>query len=226
MKYLSFLFALTLSLHAAENPYEKISARNAFDLTDKQPAPTLPPVKTVLAPTVFLTGITKWNGVKKIHLVLKKSGEPDRFVSLRINEKQHNIELKKILNDSVLVSSGGTSQLLSFENNRLPTIVTKAPPVKKTSSSSRYSRDKKEEKKSPPPPIKAQVVTVPSRRPQVDPRIIEKGLEYLSRMKEGEKRDYLLKRIESLQSGQHQIKSNIDQNERRRQYDEYRRRQK
>ena len=31
-------------------------------------------------------------------------------------------------------------------------------------------------------------------------------------------------RVESLQSGQHQIKSNIDQNERRRQYDEWRKR--
>jgi hypothetical protein len=41
----------------------------------------------------------------------------------------------------------------------------------------------------------------------VDPRVIEKGLEYLGRMEEGEKRDYLLKRMESLQSGQRQIKS-------------------
>jgi hypothetical protein len=43
-------------------------------------------------------------------------------------------------------------------------------------------------------------------------------------MEEGEKRDYLLKRMESLQSGQHQIKSDIDQNERRRQYDEWKKR--
>ena len=121
-----------------------------------------------------------------------------------------------------------TISLLSFETNGLPTIVTKTSSTKKPSSSSRYSRDKKEvkkeEKKSSPPSIKAQAITVPSRRSQVDPRIIEKGLEYLSRMEEGEKRDYLLKRMESLQSGQHQIKSDIDQNERRRQYDEYRRR--
>jgi len=34
----------------------------------------------------------------------------------------------------------------------------------------------------------------------------------------------LLKRVESLQSGQYQIKSEIDQNERRRQYDEWRKR--
>ena len=138
MKYLLTFLALTLSLHAAENPYEKITTRNAFDLTDKQPAPVLPPVKTILAPTVFLTGITKWNGVRKIHLVLRKTGEPDRFVSLRANEKQYDIELKKILNDSVLVSNDGTDQLLNFENNRLPTVITKKP-APKSSPSSRSS---------------------------------------------------------------------------------------
>ena len=143
-----------------------------------------------------------------------------------MNEKQYDVELKKILEDSALVSTNGDEQLLNFETNSLPTIVTKAAAAKKTSSSSRYSRDKKEEKKSSPRPPKPQVVTVPSRRPQVDPKIIEKGLEYLSKMEEGDKRDYLLKRMESLQSGQHQIKSDIDHNERRRQYDEYRRRSK
>ena len=65
---------------------------------------------------------------------------------------------------------------------------------------------------------------VPSRRPQIDPRIIEKGLEYISRIDDQEKREYITKRLESLQSGQHKIKSDIDQNERRRQYDEWRKR--
>ena len=129
-----------------------------------------------------------------------------------------------MLEDSVLIETNGSNQLLSFKTNGLPTVVTKTSAAKKTSSSSRYSRDKKEEKKSSPPSVKAQVVTVPSRRAKVDPRIIEKGLEYLSRMEEGEKRDYLLKRMESLQSGQRQLKSDIDQNERRRQYDEWRKR--
>tara|TARA_B100001179_G_C18604662_1_gene413398 strand:- start:15063 stop:15779 length:717 start_codon:yes stop_codon:yes gene_type:complete len=212
------------------NPYQSITERNAFELTDKEFAPILPPVKEILAPSIFLTGISRWKGIQKVHLVLRKTGEPDKFVSLTTNEKQYNVELKEILHDSALVSSDGDDKLLSFENNGFPTIVTKAAPTKKASSSSRYSRDrregsdKKEEKKSSPPSVKAQVVTVPSRRSQVDPRIIEKGLEYLSRMEEGEKRDYLLKRMESLQSGQHQLKTDIDQNERRRQYDEYRRR--
>ena len=230
MKHFLIFLLLTAPLYGVDNPYSPITERNAFELTSKEPAPILPPVEKILAPNVFLTGITRWKGADKVHLVLRKAGETDKFVSLSVNEKQYNVELKKILEDSALVSTNGDDQLLSFETNGLPTIITKTAAAKKTSSSSRYSRDKKEvkkeEKKSSPRPAKPQIVTVPSRKSQVDPRIIEKGLEYLSRMEEGEKRDYLLKRMESLQSGQHQIKSNIDQNERRRQYDEYRRRQK
>ena len=230
MKSLVIFFLFVVSLHGADNTYSSIAERNAFELTSKKPIAILPPVSEILAPSVFLTGITRWKGTNKVHLVLRKAGESDKFVSLGVNEKQYNIELKKVLEDSVLIETNGNNKLLSFKTNGLPTIVTKAPAAKKTSSSSRYSRDKKEvkkeEKRISPSPVKAQVVTVPSRRSQVDPRIIEKGLEYLSRMEEGEKRDYLLKRMESLQSGQRQIKSDIDQNERRRQYDEYRNRQK
>jgi len=230
MKNIVIFFLFVVSLHGADNTYYSIAERNAFELTSEKPIAILPPVREILAPNIFLTGITRWKGTNKVHLVLKKAGESDKFVSLGINEKQYNIELKKVLENSVVIESNGSDKLLSFKTNGLPTIVTKAPVAKKTPSSSRYSRDKKEvkkeEKKSSPPSVKAQVVTVPSRRPQVDPRIIEKGLEYLSRMEEGEKRDYLLKRMESLQSGQRQIKSDIDQNERRRQYDEYRSRQK
>jgi len=40
-------------------------------------------------------------------------------------------------------------------------------------------------------------------------------------MEDGERKESMLKRIESLQSGQGKIKSDIDRNERRRQYDEW-----
>ena len=227
MKHFLIFLLLTVALYGVDNPYSPITERNAFELTSKEPAPILPPIDKILAPSVFLTGITRWKGTNKVHLVLRKAGESDKFVSLGANERLYNIKLKKILENSALISTNGQDQLLSFETNGLPTTITKDAPQKGTSSS-RYSRDKKEEKKeekkSSPRPPKPQVVAVPSRRSQVDPRIIEKGLEYLSRMEEGEKRDYLLKRMESLQSGQHQLKSDIDQNERRRQYDEYRRR--
>jgi hypothetical protein len=209
-KILSLFLAFVFNAYGGtnENPYQKITERNAFELTDKEPAPPLPPAEKILAPNIFLTGISRWKGTNKVHLVLRKTGEPDKFVSLGVNEKQYDIELKKILRDAVLVSTDGNNKLLSFENNGLPTIITKPATAKRSPSSSRYSRDrredsnKKEEKKISPQIPKPQIVTVPSRRPQADPRIIEKGLEYLSKMEDGEKRDYLLKRMESIQSGE------------------------
>ena len=209
-KILSLFLAFVFNAYggANENPYQKITERNAFELTDKEPAPPLPPAEKILAPNIFLTGISRWKGTNKVHLVLRKTGEPDKFVSLGVNEKQYDIKLKKILRDAVLVSTDGNNKLLSFENNGLPTIITKPATAKRSPSSSRYSRDrredsnKKEEKKISPQIPKPQIVTVPSRKSQVDPRIIEKGLEYLSKMEDGEKRDYLLKRMESLQSGE------------------------
>ena len=230
MKKLILLF-FAVSLQAGEtNVYESIVKRNAFELTAERAIPILPPAAEILKPNVYLTGLTHFRGVRKVHLVLRHAGEPDKFISLATNEKQYNIELKKINKNSALISNNGSEELMSFENNGLPTIVTKAP-VKKVlmeRSSSRSSRgkesSKKEENRSAPAPAKAHIVQVPSRRPQIDPRIIEKGLEYISRIDDQEKREYITKRLESLQSGQHKIKSDIDQNERRRQYDEWRKR--
>ena len=228
MKKLILLF-FAVSLQAGEtNVYESIVKRNAFDLTAGQPKPVLPPVAEILKPNVYLTGLTHFKGVRKVHLVLRPIGEPDKFISLATDEKQYNIELKKINKNSALILNNGHEELMSFENNGLPTIVTNAPVKKelmqRTSSRSSRGSSKKEEKKSTPTPPKAHIVQVPSRRPQIDPRIIEKGLEYLSKTDDNEKKEYIMKRLESLQTGQHKIKSDQDQNERRRQYDEWRKR--
>ena len=227
MKKLILLF-FAVSLQAGEtNVYESIVKRNAFGLTAEQPIPVLPPAAKILKPNVYLTGLTHFKGVRKVHLVLRPIGEPDKFISLATNEKQYNVELKKINKDSALILNNGHEELMSFENNGLPTIVTKAPAKKELMqrTSSKSSRgSKKEEKKSAPAPAKAHIVQVPSRRPQIDPRIIEKGLEYLSKTDDNEKKEYIMKRLESLQTGQHRIKSDQDQNERRRQYDEWRKR--
>jgi len=147
MKPILILLALALSAYAEENPYEAIAERNAFNLTDKEPVPPLPPAEKILAPSVFLTGITRMNGVRKIHFVLKKTGDPDKFVSLATDEKQYNIELKEILEYSAYISNNGEVILLSFEKNSLPTTVTKAPPKltsrrESSSSRSRSSKDK------------------------------------------------------------------------------------
>lgn len=225
MKKLILIF-FAISLQAGEtNVYDSITSRNAFELTSKAPTPSLPPVKEILAPNVFLTGITRWKGTNKVHLVLRGVGEPDKFVSLRANEKQYNIELKKILRDSAFISVNGSDKLLSFATNSLPSIVTKAPTSKKSSPSSRYSRSKKEESKDQKKPASpsANIVRVPSRKPAVDPRVIEKSLEYLAKTENDDKREYVLQRLERLQSGQNILDRKIDVNERRRQYDEHKR---
>jgi hypothetical protein len=136
----SLLLALALGAIAAysadtnkvENPYLSITERNAFDLADSLPVPILPPATNILSHSVFLTGISKINNVREVHLVLRKSGDPDKFVSLAENEKLYNtwhrLELKKVLKDSAFVLNNKNSALLSFKTNSLPTTITKLPP--------------------------------------------------------------------------------------------------
>jgi hypothetical protein len=134
--FVSLLLALALGAITAysadtnkvENPYLSITERNAFDLADSLPVPILPPATNILAPSVFLTGITKMNGVRKVHLVLRKTGGSDKFMSLAADEKLYNIELKKILKGSAFVLNNENSTLLSFKTNSLPTTITKLPP--------------------------------------------------------------------------------------------------
>ena len=222
-RLLPLLFAA--SVFAEGNQYQSISNRNAFDLMPDQPKPLLPPVQETLKPSLYLTGLTRLNGVRKAHLVLKRAGEPDKFLSLTLNNMEDGIQLKKILSGSALVLNNGQQQVVSFDNNRLPTVITKpTSPAKATV----IKKDKKDDKskKTPAPPAPS-VIKVPSRsRGITDPRMqkaMERGLEYLNKMEDGDRKDYLLKRIESLQSGQYQIKSDIDNNEKHRQYDERRR---
>ena len=131
-KILSLFLAFVFNAYGEtnENPYQKITERNAFELTDKEPTPPLPPAEKIVAPSIFLTGISRWKGTQKVHLVLRKTGEPDKFVSLETNEKQYNVKLKKILRDAVLVSTNGNDKLLNFEKNGLPTTITKRAPQK------------------------------------------------------------------------------------------------
>ena len=224
-----FILLFSVTVVATENPYSSISKRNAFELTEG-----LPPASEILnkieIPKIklFLTGVTRLRGETKAHMYSKDL--PNKYLSLRVGEQSGPVRVLSISRDVVKVVNDGDEETLSFLDNSLPNIFTgtkgKATVVKKDSkesSRSRSSRDR-ESKKSSSSPSTPNVVTVPSRRSQVDPKIIERSLEYLSKMEDGDKRDYLLKRVESLQSGQHQIKSNIDQNERRRRYDEWRKR--
>ncbi len=150
-------FLLSANLAGQEtNLYQSIVKRNAFDLTGSAPIKTLPPATNILAPYVFLTGITRFNNTNKInqvHLVLKKIGKPDEFISLLENQTRNGIQLKKVEKNSALITLGGKNKLLSFEKHSLPTVFTKAAAVSKTSRQDytsklmQMSKDKKYEKK-------------------------------------------------------------------------------
>jgi len=227
IRYLIFIL-ITSSAVLAEAPYNSIVKRNAFNLTSEQKIPSLPPASTILRGEVYLTGIIRKDKIYTAYMALKEKGTT-KYLSLKEGEAQDGIKVERITRNSVLIRHSGSPEELSFKRNRFPTIVTKTP----IKSSTKQKRDERGERgrssdsskksvKASSQASRPQVVPVPSRRSKVDPRIIEKSLEYLSRAEDSEKKEYLLKRLESLQSGQYNIKSEIDTNERRRQYDEWR----
>ena len=88
------LFFFAVSVYAESNPYDKINKRNAFNLTTEIAKPILPPVTEILKPNIYLTGITRLNGVRKAHMVLRRTGQADKFISITLLNEQEGIELK------------------------------------------------------------------------------------------------------------------------------------
>ena len=221
MKILIPLFFVS-SLFAQENPYDTIVKRNAFTLLKEAPAkvelPKLleqPPIK------LNLTGIITRRGVTSVYLFSKDI--PKRFLTLSTKMRTDSgVTLLSVEKGLVEVNNNGVTELLSFETHKLPSVIT-LPKLntKPTIVKKKDSKDKSVKAASSNP--KANIVTVPSRRPKVDPRIIQKGLEYIDKIEDKEKREYILNRLERLQSGQEKIDRKIDSNERKRQYDERRR---
>ena len=212
MKKTVFLFFcvcagfLSFSTVWGESSYGGIVERNAFDLTSEKKIPILPPVFTLPLTDVYLTGIARKDKVYTAYMAIKVKTQ-NKFLGLREGEKKDGVEVVKIMRDTVLISYNGILQELTFKQNSLPSFVAKATPKQKTKDK-REERGERGRSSSRPQtatnaPSRAsgpQVVTVPSRRPKIDPRIIERGLEYLSKTEDNEKREYLLKRLESLQN--------------------------
>ena len=222
MKKLLLPLLLASSVSAEQRNYDAITDRNAFALLDKVPAkvelPKLlekPPVK------LNLTGIMKYRGQTNVYLFSQDISK--RFLMLNQSRPTDSgVTLISVSKGLVKVDNNGVTELLSFDTHKLPTVITKPVLLQPTV----IKKDKKESSKSVkvlPTPPEPSVVKVPSRRPKVDPRIIQKGLEYIDRIDDKEKREYILKRLEGLQSGQNTLNRKIDTNERRRQYDERRR---
>ena len=221
MKYLIILLILTASVNA-ENKYDQIHKRNAFALLDEAPSkvevrPLLakPPVK------LNLTGIITRRGITNVYLFSKDI--PKRYLNLSTKRRTDSgVTLLSVARGLVQVDNNGVTEMLSFDTHKLPSIVT-LPALKTTPTIIKKKDDKSKEVKVMPQTPKANVVTVPSRRPKIDPRIIQRGLEYLDKVEDKEKREYILQRLEKLQSGQQNLDRKIDSNERRRQYDERKR---
>jgi hypothetical protein len=222
-RLLLILFASSVA--AENNSYQIITERNAFALAEESVAKVqLPPV--VIKPPVklHLTGIMKYQGLTNVFLYSKDL--PKRFLTL--NHKKpvdSGIELLSVKGSRVKIMNNGVTENLSFETHKLPTVMGPAPVFNRPTVIKKDSKDdknKNKEKKSAPAP-RPSVVKVPSRQPKIDPRIIQKGLEYIDRIDDKEKREYILKRLEGLQEGQSSLNRKIDSNERRRQYDERRR---
>jgi hypothetical protein len=221
-RLLLILFASSVA--AENNSYQIITERNAFALAEESVAKVqLPPV--VIKPPVklHLTGIMKYQGLTNVFLYSKDL--PKRFLTL--NHKKpvdSGIELLSVKGSRVKIINNGITENLSFETHRLPTVMGPAPVFNRPTVIKKDSKDdKNKNKESKPSAPRPSVVKVPSRQPKIDPRIIQKGLEYIDRIDDKEKREYILKRLEGLQEGQSSLNRKIDTNERRRQYDERRR---
>ena len=198
-----FVYATTLK---GENPFEEINKRNAFALLDKLPV-EVKPEDYVTAPAMklYLTGIINYQNITNVFLYSKDL--PKRFITLNYRKPSDSgVTLIGVSNGLVEVNNNGVLELLSFNTHKLPNIIGPMPVgnrptvVKKESSRSRSSRDRESKKPTVAAPT-PNIIKVPSRRSQVDPRIIEKSLEYISKMDDGDKREALLKRVERLQSG-------------------------
>jgi|TARA_B100000131_G_scaffold297034_1_gene315441 hypothetical protein len=222
MKKLLLPLLLASSVSAEQRNYDAITDRNAFSLLDKPPAkvelPKLlekPPIK------LNLTGIITRRGVTNVYMFSKDV--PKRFLTLSSKRRTDSgVTLLSVERGLVKVDNNGVTELLSFDTHKLPSIVT-LPKLNTKPTIIKKKDDKRELVKiaAPAPTTpKPNVITVPSRRPKVDPRIIQKGLEYIDRIDDKEKREYILQRLERLQSGQEKIDRKIETNERRRQYDE------
>ena len=226
MKYLLLFLALTLSLSASENPYEVIVKRNAFTLLNEAPSkfqlpkiPMKPPVQ------LYLTGIMNYRGQTNVYLFSKDINK--RFLTLNTNTRTDSgVTLLSVEKGLVEVNNNGVIEILSFESHKLPSVLPPLPKGSPTVIKKDSKNNKDKNKNITPPAPRPSIIKVPSRQPKIDPKIIQKGLEYIDKIEDKEKKEYVLERLERLQSGQDSLDRKIETNEKRRQYDERRREQK
>ena len=222
MKKLIPLFFVS-SLFAQENPYETIVKRNAFTLLNEVPAKVeLPKILEKPPVQLYLTGIMNYRGQTNVYLFSKDIDK--RFLTLNTNRRTDSgVTLLSVEKGLVEVNNNGVIEMLSFESHKLPNVLSPLPKGSPTVIKKNSKNNKDKNKNITPPTLRPSIIKVPSRQPKIDPKIIQRGLEYIDKIEDKEKKEYVLKRLERLQSGQDNLDRKIDTNEKRRQYDQRRR---
>lgn len=220
-KLLPLLFVS--SLFAQDNPYDTIVKRNAFTLLNKAPIRIELPEILIKPPIqLYLTGIINYRGQTNVYLFSKDIDK--RFLTLNTNKRTDSgVTLLSVARGLVQVNNNGVIEMLSFESHKLPSMLTSLPKGSPTVIKKDSKSNKDKNKKITPSIPRPSIVKVPSRQPKIDPKIIQKGLEYIDKIEDKEKKEYVLKRLEKLQVGQDSLDRKIETNEKRRQYDERRR---
>ena len=174
MRSLICLFFSVLTVFG-ENPYNGIVERNGFELTEA--AQVLLPVATLPLADVYLTGIARKDKIYIAYMVIKDKGQ-NKFLGLREGEKKGEVEVMKIIKDTVFISYNGILQELTFKQNSFPSLITKVATKPNTQDKREERRDRgrsssssQKAAKAPSRPSGPQVVTVPSRRPKIDSRL-------------------------------------------------------
>ena len=130
---------------------------------------------------------------------------PKRFLKISTKRRTDSgVTLLSVEKGLVEVNNNGVIELLSFDTHKLPSTIT-LPTLNTKPTVIKKKEDKSKSTKAAQPAPKANIVTVPSRRPKIDPRVIQKGLEYIDRIDDKEKREYILQRLERLHSGQNNL---------------------
>tara|TARA_Y100001973_G_C5139252_1_gene302043 strand:+ start:295 stop:987 length:693 start_codon:yes stop_codon:yes gene_type:complete len=223
MKKLILIF-IASSVLGQNNSYQTITERNAFGLAEENAVKVdLPPVVLKSPVKLHLTGIMKYQGLTNVFLYSKDLSK--RFLTLNHKKPTDSgIELLSVKGSRVKIMNNGVIENLSFETHKLPTVMGPAPVFNRPTVIKKDSKDdknKNKEKKSAPAP-RPSVVKVPSRSRNItDPRMqqmMERGLEYLNKIDDPEKKQAMLERLEKFQRGDY----DKEIRERMQKYEEYR----
>lgn len=141
-------FSLIVALNSqGTNTYNDITERNAFNLNElgrlEKAVKVLPPVTNILSGNIYLTGITRLNNKRRVHLVIKRLGSTNKYVSLLEKQSKDGIRLERVGLNNAFISDNGRHKLLSFEKHALPSIFSKSSVPKLMQRDDKKKRDGK-----------------------------------------------------------------------------------